>query len=117
MSATSAIVVRAASAADQAAFDAFVTGRSEADMLQLWAWGEAMAVAGQAPERLLATRGRDVVGVVLGQGMRLAAAGTRSPHGAIRVIREIVVPPFGLPASNGRRAPLLHHRFSTNLTP
>jgi peptidoglycan pentaglycine glycine transferase (the first glycine) len=39
-------------------WDAFVAGRSEGDILQSWAWGEAMARVGQRPVRI-AVRGGD----------------------------------------------------------
>lgn len=85
MSDASGVLVRAAAAAERAAFDAFVARRPDADMLQLWAWGEAMAVAGQAPERLLATRGGDVVGVMtmLVRPSAMGKAVIYAPHGPV----------------------------------
>lgn len=79
------VVVRAAQAADRAALDAFVVARPEADMLQLWAWGEAMTVASQRPERLLATRGDEVVGAMT-MLVRPTAMGRTvlyAPHGPV----------------------------------
>lgn len=79
------VVVRAAEASDRPALDAFVVARPEADMLQLWAWGEAMTVAGQRPERLLATRGKDVVGAMtmLVRPTALGRTVLYAPHGPV----------------------------------
>lgn len=79
------VVVRAAQAADRDALDAFVVARPEADMLQLWAWGEAMTVAGQRPERLLATRGEAVVGAMtmLVRPTAMGRAVIYAPHGPV----------------------------------
>ncbi|MEO7665224.1 MAG: hypothetical protein ABIV26_08860, partial [Candidatus Limnocylindrales bacterium] len=62
------ITVERATTGDRGAWDAFVAARSEADLLQLWAWGEAMAVAGQPPLRLVA---RDGDGAVRGLAQAL----------------------------------------------
>jgi lipid II:glycine glycyltransferase (peptidoglycan interpeptide bridge formation enzyme) len=50
----SEIVIRRPTGDDRPEWDAFVAGRPEADVLQSWAWGEAMRVAGQPPLRLAA---------------------------------------------------------------
>jgi lipid II:glycine glycyltransferase (peptidoglycan interpeptide bridge formation enzyme) len=42
----------------RAAWDAFVAARPEGDILQMWAWGDVMAVAGEPPARIL-VRGAD----------------------------------------------------------
>jgi lipid II:glycine glycyltransferase (peptidoglycan interpeptide bridge formation enzyme) len=47
--------VRLAAASDRDAWDAFVAARPEADPLQAWAWGEANAIAGERPVRVLAS--------------------------------------------------------------
>lgn len=48
-----ALHVRAAEAADRAAWDAFVASRPDGDPLQLWGWGEVVAPTGERPVRLL----------------------------------------------------------------
>ena len=52
--------VERATDADRAAWDGFVAARPEGDVLQLWAWGEVMAGAGEPPARIVvrATDGR-----------------------------------------------------------
>jgi lipid II:glycine glycyltransferase (peptidoglycan interpeptide bridge formation enzyme) len=79
------VVVRAAQAADRDALDAFVVARPEADMLQLWAWGESMAVARQRPERLLATRGGEVAGAMtlLVRPTAMGRTVLYAPHGPV----------------------------------
>jgi lipid II:glycine glycyltransferase (peptidoglycan interpeptide bridge formation enzyme) len=57
------IAVRAAQADQREAWDAFVARRPEGDVLQSWAWGEAMATVGEPPVRLVA---RDPSGVLAG---------------------------------------------------
>ena len=57
------VVVQRATGESRSIWDAFVAARPEADILQAWAWGEAMRVAGQPPLRLLA---RDVDGRLCG---------------------------------------------------
>lgn len=54
-------------------------------MLQLWAWGEAMAVAGQRPERLLAMRGEEVVGAMtmLVRPTAMGRTVVYAPHGPV----------------------------------
>lgn len=80
------VVVRAASATDRPAWDAFVAARPEGDPLQAWAWGEVTASHGERPARLVAVRpdGR-LVGVA--QALVRAAGGGRTvayvPHGPL----------------------------------
>jgi lipid II:glycine glycyltransferase (peptidoglycan interpeptide bridge formation enzyme) len=78
-------IVRRAIEADRAALDAFVIARPEADMLQLYAWGESMAVSGQRPERLLAERDGQVVGVVtmLVRPTLMGRTVIYAPHGPV----------------------------------
>lgn len=81
----SEIAVRAATPADRDALDAFVVARPEGDMLQLWAWGESMAVSGQRPERLLAERDGAVVGTatMLVRPTMLGRTVLYAPHGPV----------------------------------
>ena len=81
----SELVVRAAVPADRAALDAFVVARPEADMLQLWAWGESMADSGQRPERLLAERDGEVVGAMtmLVRPTMMGRTVLYAPHGPV----------------------------------
>lgn len=51
------VVVERATGDGRSAWDAFVAERPEADVLQAWAWGEAMRVAGRPPVRLVARDG------------------------------------------------------------
>jgi lipid II:glycine glycyltransferase (peptidoglycan interpeptide bridge formation enzyme) len=55
MTATVTRKTRVALAAPESrgAWDAFVAGRLEGDILQTWAWGDVMAVAGEPPARIL----------------------------------------------------------------
>ncbi|MEO5918559.1 MAG: peptidoglycan bridge formation glycyltransferase FemA/FemB family protein [Candidatus Limnocylindrales bacterium] len=46
---------------DRAAWAAFLAGRPDADVLQSWAWGEAMARAGQRPIRMMVVDDDDQV--------------------------------------------------------
>lgn len=46
--------VRVAVESDRPAWDAFVAGRADADLLQSWAWGECSALAGESPARIVA---------------------------------------------------------------
>lgn len=57
------IVVERATGETRPTWDAFVAERPEGDVLQAWAWGEAMRVAGRPPVRLVA---RDVDGRLRG---------------------------------------------------
>lgn len=68
------------------AWDEFVARRAEADVLQLWGWGDAQAVAGEPPARIL-VRGAD--GAIRGVAQALVRPTTlgRSvlyvPHGPL----------------------------------
>ena len=77
--------VRLARDLDRAAWEAFVAGRTEADPLQSWAWGDANAVAREMPVRLIASDGDTVRGVA--QLLVRAAGFGRSvayaPHGPV----------------------------------
>lgn len=79
-----AVTVRAAVAADRAAWDAFVSALPAADPLQAWGWGEVAAEGAERPARLVAV---DDVGRIRGVAQALvrdAAAGRRVlyvPHG------------------------------------
>jgi lipid II:glycine glycyltransferase (peptidoglycan interpeptide bridge formation enzyme) len=53
------------------AWDAFVASRPEGDILQAWAWGDVMAVAGEPPARILA----------------------RGPDGAVRGVAQALIRP------------------------
>jgi peptidoglycan pentaglycine glycine transferase (the first glycine) len=70
--------VRRATEPDRQAWDAFVAARPEADLLQAWAWGECMALAGEPPVRILVEDGGQVRGVAqvllrpAGMGRRVA---------------------------------------------
>ncbi len=46
--------IRAAVDADRPAWEAFVAGRADADILQSWIWGECSALADEPPRRLVA---------------------------------------------------------------
>lgn len=61
----------AAQEADRSRWGAFVRGRAEADPLQGWAWGDAAALAGEPPVRILA---ETVDGRVRGVGQALVRA-------------------------------------------
>jgi lipid II:glycine glycyltransferase (peptidoglycan interpeptide bridge formation enzyme) len=56
-------IARRATEPDRAAWDAFVASRSEADLLQTWAWGDCAAMAGEPPVRLLVEDAGHVRGV------------------------------------------------------
>ncbi len=56
-------IVRRAADADRPAWDAFVAGRPEADLLQLWAWGKCAALAHEPPVRILVEDQRRIRGV------------------------------------------------------
>jgi len=85
MTSTAGLRVRAASSVDRAAVDAFVARRPEADMLQLWAWGDAFAVVGERPERLVAERDGGVVGTaqVLVRPSAMGRSVLYAPHGPV----------------------------------
>ncbi len=71
---------------DRSAWDAFVASRPEADVLQSWAWGEAMAVAGQRPIRLMAVRDAGTIAGVAQALVRPTSFGHTvlyAPHGPI----------------------------------
>lgn len=55
----------------RAAWDAFVAARPEGDILQTWAWGDVMAVAGEPPARIL----------------------VRGPDGAVRGVAQALIRP------------------------
>jgi len=57
------VIVERATGDSRSSWDAFVAARPEADVLQTWAWGEAMRVAGRPPVRLIA---RDADGRLCG---------------------------------------------------
>ncbi len=46
--------IRATIDADRTAWDAFLAGRGDADLLQAWGWGECQTLAGEQPLRLVA---------------------------------------------------------------
>jgi peptidoglycan pentaglycine glycine transferase (the first glycine) len=68
------------------AWDEFVAGRPEGDILQTWSWGEVMAVAGEPPARIL-VRGPDgaVRGVAqaLVRSTQLGRSVVYVPHGPL----------------------------------
>ena len=70
MTTTANAEMRVALAAPESrgAWDEFVARRSEADILQVWAWGDVMAVAGEPPARILV---RGPGGVVRGVAQAL----------------------------------------------
>jgi peptidoglycan pentaglycine glycine transferase (the first glycine) len=78
-------IARRADDTDRAAWDAFVAGRPEADILQSWGWGQCTALAGERPIRILvedADRIRGIAGVL----MRRAPFGKQIayvPHGPV----------------------------------
>jgi lipid II:glycine glycyltransferase (peptidoglycan interpeptide bridge formation enzyme) len=76
MTATAAREARVALATPEsrAAWDEFVARRPEGDILQTWAWGDVMAVAGEPPARIL----------------------VRGPDGAVRGVAQALVRPTQL---------------------
>jgi lipid II:glycine glycyltransferase (peptidoglycan interpeptide bridge formation enzyme) len=79
-------VVQAAVAGDRAAWDGFLSRRSEADVLQSWAWGEAAAMGKERVVRLLASDGDGtVVGVALAlvRSAPLGRSVIYVPHGPV----------------------------------
>jgi lipid II:glycine glycyltransferase (peptidoglycan interpeptide bridge formation enzyme) len=56
-------IVRRADDTDRPAWDAFIAGRPEADLLQLWAWGECAALDHEPPVRILVEDQRRIRGV------------------------------------------------------
>ncbi|HEY8921194.1 MAG TPA: peptidoglycan bridge formation glycyltransferase FemA/FemB family protein [Candidatus Limnocylindria bacterium] len=56
-------ILRRADDTDRPAWDAFITSRPEADLLQTWAWGECTAMAGEPPARLLLDDNGQIRGV------------------------------------------------------
>jgi peptidoglycan pentaglycine glycine transferase (the first glycine) len=82
----SAVDVRRASAADRAAWDAFVASRPEGDPLQLWAWGDAREPDGERPVRLVALGERGQVrgaASILVRATSLGRAIGYVPHGPV----------------------------------
>lgn len=85
-SAAPAMRIALAAPESRSAWDAFVAGRPDGDILQTWAWGDVMAVAGEPPARIL-VRGPD--GAVRGVAQALVRPTTfgRSvvyvPHGPV----------------------------------
>jgi peptidoglycan pentaglycine glycine transferase (the first glycine) len=78
--------IRPATDADRPAWDAFVRARSDADLLQSWAWGECNALAGEPPMRLVAERGDGTVRGVAQALVRPAGLGRSVayvPHGPV----------------------------------
>jgi len=78
--------VRPAVAGDRPAWDTFLAARPEADVLQSWAWGEAMRLTGQSPVRVLALDDRgSVVGIaqVLVRRTSLGRSVLYAPHGPV----------------------------------
>jgi lipid II:glycine glycyltransferase (peptidoglycan interpeptide bridge formation enzyme) len=88
MTATAAPALRLALAAAESrgAWDEFVAGRPEGDILQTWAWGDVMAVAGEPPSRIV-LRGEDgaVRGVAqaLVRPTQLGRSVIYVPHGPV----------------------------------
>ena len=80
-------LARAATPDDRADWDAFVAARPEGDMLQLWAWGEAIAgPTGQRASRLLVRRADGSVGALAQVLLRRTAFGRSVayvPHGPL----------------------------------
>ncbi|HET7636479.1 MAG TPA: peptidoglycan bridge formation glycyltransferase FemA/FemB family protein [Candidatus Limnocylindria bacterium] len=66
--------IRPATDADRAAWDDFLAGRGDADLLQAWGWGECQALAGEEPLRLLA----------------------EGPDGELRGVAQVLIRPAGL---------------------
>lgn len=66
--------VRPADSSDRAAWDAFVAGRPEGDLLQSWTWGDCSALAGEPPARIVA----------------------QGPNGALRGVAQALVRPAGI---------------------
>ena len=56
-------ILRRADDTDRPAWDAFIGSRPEADLLQSWAWGEATALAGEPPVRILLEDAGQIRGV------------------------------------------------------
>jgi lipid II:glycine glycyltransferase (peptidoglycan interpeptide bridge formation enzyme) len=78
---------RQATAADRAAWDAFVTSRPEADALQAWPWGEAHLGSAEEPIRYLIedeqTRGIRAVAQILVRRSEAGRAVAYAPHGPV----------------------------------
>ncbi|MGZ6342358.1 MAG: lipid II:glycine glycyltransferase FemX [Candidatus Limnocylindrales bacterium] len=81
-----ALSVRAAGEDDRTQWDAFVRSRPEADVLQLWVWGEVAGLGGEPAQRILV---EDAAGRVRGVAQTLVrpTSGGRSvlyvPHGPL----------------------------------
>ena len=56
-------ILRRADDTDRPAWDAFIASRPEGDLLQSWAWGEASALAGEPPVRILLEDAGQIRGV------------------------------------------------------
>ncbi|HLA17123.1 MAG TPA: peptidoglycan bridge formation glycyltransferase FemA/FemB family protein [Candidatus Limnocylindrales bacterium] len=80
------MMVREASSADRAAWDAYVAVDPEADVLQAWAWGEAWRPEGELPRRLMIVDDGGRIRA-LAQALVRATTGGRSivyvPHGPL----------------------------------
>lgn len=78
-------IARRADDTDRPAWDAFVAGRQEADLLQAWAWGSCATLEGEVPIRILVEDAGEIRGVaqalVRPAGMGRAIAYV--PHGPI----------------------------------
>jgi peptidoglycan pentaglycine glycine transferase (the first glycine) len=78
-------LVRRADDTDRPAWDAFVASRPEADLLQVWGWGECTALADEPPIRLLLEDHQQIRGVAQAL-MRPAGFGRKVayvPHGPV----------------------------------
>lgn len=82
----SELLVRRATEDSRAAWDAYVQGRPEADILQTWAWGEVQEGVGERPVRLI-VRGEDGAVRGIAQALVRPTAFSRSvlyvPHGPV----------------------------------
>jgi lipid II:glycine glycyltransferase (peptidoglycan interpeptide bridge formation enzyme) len=56
-------ILRRSDDTDRPAWDAFIASRPEGDLLQSWAWGEASALAGEPPVRILLEDAGQIRGV------------------------------------------------------
>lgn len=78
-------IARRADDTDRRAWDRFVLDRPEADLLQLWAWGECTALAGEPPVRILVEDHGQIRGVAQAT-LRPAGLGRQVayvPHGPV----------------------------------
>jgi lipid II:glycine glycyltransferase (peptidoglycan interpeptide bridge formation enzyme) len=78
-------IARRADDTDRPAWDAFVAGHPEADILQAWGWGECTALANEPPQRILVEDGGRIRGIAQSL-MRPAGFGRQVayvPHGPV----------------------------------